>query len=359
MVLDSNMGSKMSSSAVFNTDRMYAVSNISNISNVANISNTRVLTGDRPTGKLHLGHYAGSLSKRLELQQVHEVFIMIADMQAMSCYFNNPKNLKNYKLDLMRDYYSVGLGKSIVFMQSDISAISVLGNIFMNLISLNKVMHNPTLKTEIAEKKEVSLGFIAHPVLQAADILSIKANVVPVGEDQKPLIELANDIIKKFNSLYQKNYFNEIQALVPKVGGRLSGIYGKQKASKSLNNAIYLSDNMDDVRKKVFSMYTDANHILKTDPGQVEGNVVFEYLTIFGEDQLKVEAMKKHYAKGGLGDMEVKRYLFSELEKFLIPIQNRRDKLVDNDLLNDLYKNNKYVNTLANEVLQEVLKLVF
>ena len=179
----------------------------------------RVLTGDRPTGKLHLGHYAGSLKCRLDLlKKGHEVFIMIADMQAMSCYFNDPKQLKQFKIELLKDYYSVGLENTCIFLQSKISAISVLTNIFMNLISLNKVLHNPTLKTEMREKKNVSLGFTIHPVAQAADILAFKAQIVPVGNDQLPLIELANDIVTKFNSIYQPNFFTPIKSYSPSIG---------------------------------------------------------------------------------------------------------------------------------------------
>lgn len=305
------------------------------------------LTGDRPTGKLHLGHYAGSLITRLQIQDEYQSYILIADTQAMTDNYTKGAEIRSNVIELMKDYLSVGLGKSIFALQSNISSLYEFSCLLMNYISLNKIMHNPTVKTEIKIKgKEQNLGFVIYPVFQAADILGFNANVIPVGKDQIPIIEDTNDIVNKVNDLYNKKIFDKVSPLLSNTQ-KLMGIDGKHKASKSLNNAIFLSDSDKEIQKKVRSMYTDSNHIKVTDSGKIEGNVVFEYLSAFGSNQDKVSELKADYKKGGLADSIIKQYLIEEIIKFVTPIRERRELLSNSYILERLDENTKICKKLV------------
>ncbi|NBQ17241.1 tryptophan--tRNA ligase [bacterium] len=319
-----------------------------------------VLTGDRPTGPLHLGHYVGSLLNRVMLQETHEQYVMIADMQALTDNAENPEKVLTNVFEVACDYLAVGIDpqKSTLFLQSMIPAIAELSVIYMNLVTVARVQRNPTVKTEIAQKEfgqSIPLGFFVYPVHQAADITVVKAQLVPVGEDQLPMIEQTNEIVRSFNRIYKKNVLVEAQALVPKCS-RLVGIDGQAKMSKSLNNAIYLKDSLDELAKKVRSMYTDPNHLRVEDPGSLEGNTVFNYLDVFGDDKKFIEELKAHYQKGGLGDMKVKNYLLEVLEAKLFPIREKR-KLFEGDkaqTMKLLLEGSARVNEIAAVTLHEV-----
>jgi tryptophanyl-tRNA synthetase len=287
-----------------------------------------ILTGDRPTGPLHLGHYVGSLANRVKLQDQYQQFVMLADVQALTDNVQQVAKVHDNVLEVALDYLAVGIDpkKSTIFIQSMIPQIAELTIFYLNLVTVNRLKRNPTVKTEITQKgfgEQVTAGFLMYPVSQAADITIVKANVVPVGEDQLPMIEQTNEITRRFNTLYQINLFPEVQAIIPKFA-RLVGIDGAAKMSKSLGNAIYLSDDADTVTKKVMSMYTDPNHLRAADPGKVEGNPVFIYLDVFDPDIQKVQELKEHYIRGGLGDVVVKRYLAQVLNAFLDPIRAQR-----------------------------------
>lgn len=287
-----------------------------------------ILTGDRPTGPLHLGHYVGSLANRVALQHSMQQFIMIADTQALTDNYENPEKVRESILQVMLDYLAVGIDpdQSVIFLQSKIPALFELTVYYLNLVTVNRLQRNPTVKTEIAQKgygAHVTAGFLMYPVSQAADITAFKAQVVPVGQDQLPMIEQTNEIVRSFNRIYATDVLVEAQALVPKVS-RLMGTDGQAKMSKSLGNAIFLKDDLDTIVKKVMTMYTDPNHLKVTDPGKIEGNTVFEYLDAFDPDIAKVQELKDHYQRGGLGDVKVKRYLIEVLEQFLKPIGERR-----------------------------------
>lgn len=290
-----------------------------------------ILTGDRPTGQLHLGHYVGSLKKRVEMQadENNQMNIMIADVQALTDNAKNPEKVSKNVLEVALDYLAVGLDpkRSTLFIQSQIPQLSELMMYYMNLVTVARVKRNPTVKSEIEQKKfgeSVPTGFFVYPISQAADITAFKANLVPVGEDQKPMLEQTQEIVHTFNSTYGE-VLVEPKAVLPEKGmGRLPGIDGNGKMSKSLNNGIYLADDADTIKKKVMSMYTDPNHIHVEDPGQVEGNMVFSYLDVFGKDKAYIEELKEHYRRGGLGDVKIKRYLIDVLEAELAPIRARR-----------------------------------
>lgn len=293
-----------------------------------------ILTGDRPTGQLHLGHYVGSLKKRVEMQAVPEnkLFIMVADIQALTDNAKNPEKVSANVLQVALDYLAVGLDptKSTLFLQSQIPELAELTIYYANLVSVNRLRRNPTVKTEIEQKQfgeGVPTGFFIYPISQAADITAFKANLVPVGEDQKPMIEQTQEIVHSFNSIYKEVLVEPKAVLPPKGMGRLPGIDGNGKMSKSLNNGIYLADPSDVLQKKVMSMYTDPNHIHVADPGQVEGNMVFTYLDVFGTDKEYIAELKEHYRRGGLGDVKIKRYLIEVLEDVLSPIRTRREEL--------------------------------
>ncbi|HFV2780260.1 TPA: tryptophan--tRNA ligase [Streptococcus agalactiae] len=294
-----------------------------------------ILTGDRPTGKLHIGHYVGSLKNRVLLQNEgsYTLFVFLADQQALTDHAKDPQTIVESIGNVALDYLAVGLdpNKSTLFIQSQIPELAELSMYYMNLVSLARLERNPTVKTEIAQKgfgESIPAGFLVYPVAQAADITAFKANLVPVGTDQKPMIEQTREIVRSFNHAYNCQVLVEPEGIYPEndAAGRLPGLDGNAKMSKSLNNGIFLADDMDTVKKKVMSMYTDPNHIKVEEPGQIEGNMVFHYLDIFGrdEDQKEITAMKEHYQKGGLGDVKTKRYLLDILERELSPIRERR-----------------------------------
>ncbi len=287
-----------------------------------------ILTGDRPTGPLHLGHYVGSLANRIALQDEYKQYVMIADIQALTDNAHNPAKIREALFQVALDYLSVGIDplKTTVFIQSMIPQIAELTIFYLNLVTVNRLRRNPTVKTEIDQKnfgESIPAGFFMYPVSQAADITLLKATLVPVGEDQLPMIEQTNEIVRSFNALYPGNVLVEARALVPKIA-RLPGTDGKTKMSKSLGNAIYLSDSSDIVWQKVKSMYTDSNHLKISDPGNTEGNPVFAYLDAFDPDKNTVQELKLQYQKGGLGDMVIKKRLAEVLEAFLAPIAQRR-----------------------------------
>lgn len=294
-----------------------------------------ILTGDRPTGKLHIGHYVGSLKNRVLLQNEgsYTLFVFLADQQALTDHAKDPQTIVESIGNVALDYLAVGLdpNKSTLFIQSQIPELAELSMYYMNLVSLARLERNPTVKTEIAQKgfgESIPAGFLVYPVAQAADITAFKANLVPVGTDQKPMIEQTREIVRSFNHAYNCQALVEPEGIYPEndAAGRLPGLDGNAKMSKSLNNGIFLADDMDTVKKKVMSMYTDPNHIKVEEPGQIEGNMVFHYLDVFGrdEDQKEITAMKEHYQKGGLGDVKTKRYLLDILERELSPIRERR-----------------------------------
>lgn len=319
-----------------------------------------VLTGDRPTGPLHLGHYIGSLKNRLELQHTAEQYVMIADTQALTDNAHDPKKVRDNVLEVALDYLAIGLdpAKSTIFIQSLIPQLPELTLYYLNLVTWNRLKHNPTVKQEIVQKgfgENVPAGFMVYPVSQAADITAFKADLVPVGEDQLPMIEQTNEIVRKFNQIYKTNVLVETQALIPKIA-RLPGTDGKAKMSKSLGNAIFLSDSADSVAKKVKGMYTDPNHLRLEDPGQVEGNPVFDYLTAFDPDQASLQEMKEHYQRGGLGDSIVKKRLIDVLQAFLGPIRSKRDSLSKNPdyVFDTLKKGTEVAQEAAAQTLSEV-----
>lgn len=293
----------------------------------------RILTGDRPTGKMHLGHYVGSLKNRVKLQDEYDQFVMIADVQALTDNFDNPQKVHDNVKEVLLDYLAVGIDptKTTIFIQSLIPEIAELTVYFMNLVTLERVLRNPTVKTEIAQKgfdKNLPAGFAMYPVSQAGDITVVNANLVPVGEDQLPMIEQTREIVRKFNSLYGE-VFVEPEALVGDVK-RLPGIDGNAKMGKSLGNAIYLSDTEEELKKKVMGMYTDPNRIHPTDPGKVEGNPVFVYHDVFNPNKEEVAEFKKRYEEGKIGDVEVKTRLFEVLNEFLKPIREKRSEFAKN-----------------------------
>jgi len=287
-----------------------------------------VLTGDRPTGPLHLGHYVGSLANRITLQNEYTQYVLIADLQAMTDNYDNPQKVKDNVLQVMLDYLAVGIDptKTTIFIQSMIPQIAELTILYLNLVTVNRLKRNPTVKAEIQQKgfgENVPAGFFIYPVHQAADITVVKGTLVPVGADQVPMIEQTNEIVRSFNHTYQTDVLVCAQPLIAKVE-RLPGTDGQAKMSKSLGNAIFLSDDADTVAKKVMSMYTDPDHIHVQDPGKIEGNTVFTYLDIFGTDPVTVKDMKAQYQQGGLGDVKVKKYLIEVLNNFLDPIRAKR-----------------------------------
>lgn len=328
-----------------------------------------VLTGDRPTGKLHLGHYIGSLKRRLELQKndSYQPFVMIADMQALTDNAHDPGKIRHSLVEVALDYLSVGLDPTIttIFVQSQIPALSELTMYYMNLVSISRVERNPTVKTEIKQKTfsgGVPAGFVVYPISQAADITAFKAKFVPVGVDQLPMIEQAREIVRSFNTTYQTDCLVEPEAIIPKddLSGRLPGTDGNAKMSKSLGNGIYLSDDQDTVRRKVMSMYTDPGHIHVNDPGKVEGNTVFQYLDVFGEDKRHIAELKERYQAGGLGDVTVKQYLFEVLDELLSPIRQRRRELAEDlpAVYRVLLEGSGRANAVAEQTLAEVRQAI-
>lgn len=323
-----------------------------------------ILTGDRPTGKLHIGHYIGSLKNRVMLQNTgkYDSYIMIADTQALTDNARNPEKIRNSLIEVALDYLAVGLDpeKSTIFVQSQIPALFELTTDYMDLVTVSRLERNPTVKTEIKQKgfgDSLPVGFLTYPVAQAADITAFKATLVPVGDDQEPMLEQTREIVRSFNRTYNVDVLVEPKGYFPPKGqGRLPGLDGNAKMSKSLGNAIYLSDDSETLKKKVMSMYTDPNHIHVEDPGQVEGNTVFTYLDVFDPDKDTVAQLKEDYQKGGLGDVKIKRYLNKVLEAELAPIRERRQKYAENlDAVYDmLYQGSQKANQVADQTLQEV-----
>ena len=304
-----------------------------------------ILTGDRPTGRLHVGHYAGSLKRRVELQnsgEFDEIYIMIADAQALTDNADNPEKVRQNIIEVALDYLACGLDpeKSVLFIQSQVPELCEMTFYYMDLVTVSRLQRNPTVKSEIQMRNfeaSIPVGFFTYPISQAADITAFKATTVPVGEDQAPMIEQTREIVHKFNSVYGETLV-EPDILLPdnKACLRLPGIDGKAKMSKSLGNCIYLSDSEDEIKKKIMSMFTDPNHLKVEDPGQVEGNPVFIYLDAFCRDEhfekylpdyKNLDELKAHYTRGGLGDAKVKRFLTSVLQDELRPIRERRREI--------------------------------
>lgn len=321
-----------------------------------------VLTGDRPTGPLHLGHYVGSLKNRIALQDQYKQFVMLADAQALTDNYEHPEKVRENILQVTLDYLAVGIDpkKTTIFIQSMISEIAELTVFYLNLVTVARLQRNPTVKTEIQQKgfgASIPAGFFMYPVSQAADITFARAKYVPVGEDQLPMIEQTNEIVRAFNRIYNTDILVECEALVPKFA-RLPGIDGQAKMGKSLGNAIYLSDSADVVAEKVKKMYTDPHHLKVSDPGKIEGNMAFLYLDVFAQDQQKVAEMKEHYQKGGLGDMVVKRYLIDVLNDLLDPIRQRRAEYAQDPtaVMEILREGTQAARKIAQETMHEVKK---
>lgn len=333
-----------------------------------------ILTGDRPTGKLHLGHYVGSLKNRVIMQNkgdFDKMYVMIADAQALTDNFNNPDKVRDNIIEVALDYLSCGIdpNKVTIFVQSHVEQLTELMFYYMNLVTLSRLERNPTVKAEIKQKEfgaSLPVGFLTYPISQAADITLFNANIVPVGEDQLPMLEQTREIVRTFN-----NYYSEVlvepKAVIPdnKICSRLPGLDGKAKMSKSLGNCIYLSDSEKDVKSKVMSMFTDPNHIQITDPGKVEGNTVFTYLDAFCTDDdfseflpdyKNLDELKDHYRRGGLGDVKIKKFLNNILQKELSPIREKRKHYEQNipEIFDMLLKGSEDAREVGAETLKKV-----
>lgn len=319
-----------------------------------------VLTGDRPTGPLHLGHYVGSLKQRIAFQsQGVPIYILIADVQALTDNFSNTGKVRKNITQVVSDYLSVGIDptKTTIMLQSQIPELSELFQYLLNLVTISRLERNPTVKAEIRRRgfeKSLPAGFLTYPVSQAADIVAFNATIVPVGEDQLPMIEQAREIVRKFNSLYGVTLV-EPKAQVSDIA-RLPGTDGSEKMSKSIGNVINLSDSTDDVRNKVMAMFTDPNHLKTQDPGVVDDNSVFMYLDAFDLDKIGLETMKAHYRRGGLGDVKVKQRLITVLEKFLAPIRERRARFSEENAFNIIKDGSKRGREVASKTLNDVRK---
>ncbi|MDU6598249.1 MAG: tryptophan--tRNA ligase [Finegoldia magna] len=333
-----------------------------------------ILTGDRPTGKLHLGHYVGSLKNRVIMQNkgdFDKMYVMIADAQALTDNFNNPDKVRENIIEVALDYLSCGIdpNKVTIFVQSHVEQLTELMFYYMNLVTLSRLERNPTVKAEIKQKEfgaSLPVGFLTYPISQAADITLFNANIVPVGEDQLPMLEQTREIVRTFN-----NYYSEVlvepKAVIPdnKICSRLPGLDGKAKMSKSLGNCIYLSDSEKDVKSKVMSMFTDPNHIQISDPGKVEGNTVFTYLDAFCVDDdfseflpeyKNLDELKDHYRRGGLGDVKIKKFLNNILQKELSPIREKRKRYEQNipEIFDMLLKGSEDAREVGAETLKKV-----
>lgn len=336
-----------------------------------------ILTGDRPTGRLHIGHYVGSLRRRVELQNSGEydkTYIMIADAQALTDNADNPEKIRQNVIEVALDYLACGLdpAKATIFIQSQISELCELTFYYMDLVTVSRLQRNPTVKNEIQMRNfeaSIPVGFFTYPISQAADITFCKATTVPVGEDQLPMIEQCKEIVHKFNSVYapENPVLVEPTALIPanKACLRLPGTDGKAKMSKSLGNCIYLADSADEVRKKVMSMYTDPLHLQVSDPGHIEGNTVFTYLDAFCKEEhferylpeyANLDELKAHYTRGGLGDVKVKKFLNNVIQEELEPIRNRRSEFEKDipEIYNILKKGSEAAREVAAQTLSEV-----
>jgi len=323
-----------------------------------------VLTGDRPTGPLHLGHYVGSLQSRIALQDQYTQYVMIADIQALTDNADNPQKVRDNVLEVMMDYLAVGIDpeKTTFFIQSLIPQIAELYFIYLNFVTVSRLGRNPTVKAEIQQKgygENLTAGFLTYPVHQAADITIVKGTLVPAGADQNPIIEQSNEIVRKFNSTYNVDIFPEIK-IVESAVSRLPGTDGKAKMSKSMGNAIFLCDTEDVVAKKVMTMYTDPDHIKVDMPGKIDGNTVFAYLDVFDTDKQMVESLKAQYQAGGLGDVKVKKYLIEVLNNFLEPIRLRRNEFAQDKeaVLDIVIKGSEQVRCIAADTMLEVRKAI-
>ena len=333
-----------------------------------------ILTGDRPTGKLHLGHYVGSLRRRVQLQEIGDyerMFVFMADVQALTDNADNPEKIRQNIVEVALDYLSAGLDpeKCVLFIQSQIPELAELTTYLMNLITVSRVQRNPTVKTEIKMRNfeaNIPLGFFCYPVSQAADITLFKATTVPAGEDQEPMLEVTRELVRRFNSTYGE-VLVEPNIMLPEntTARRLPGTDGKEKMSKSLGNCIYLSDSAEDVWQKVRSMYTDPTHVNLNDPGHVEGNAVFTYLDAFSSDDdfaeflpeyKNLDELKDHYTRGGLGDMKCKKLLNQVINKMLDPIRARRAEYEKDipEIFNILKKGTEQAREVAAQTMAEV-----
>ena len=319
-----------------------------------------ILTGDRPTGQLHLGHYVGSLRQRVQLQHDHQQFILVADLQGLTDNGSNPQKISSNILEVMADYLAVGIDpqKTTICLQSALPALAELSALYMNIVTVARVERNPTVKNEIAQKgfsRSLPVGFLAYPISQAADITAFKAELVPVGDDQLPMIEQTNEIVHKMNSLTTTPILRHCKALLSDVS-RLPGIDGNAKMSKSLGNTLTLSASEEEIHRAVSAMYTDPNHLRVADPGQIEGNVVFTYLDAFHTDKTFVTEMKAHYQRGGLGDRQCKNALETCLQELLAPIRERRATYIQDKgmLLALLRRGSERAHLLTQRTLHEV-----
>ncbi|MDR0640732.1 MAG: tryptophan--tRNA ligase [Holosporales bacterium] len=315
-------------------------------------------TADRPTGCLHLGHYIGSLLSRIDLQAQYESFVMIADTQALTDNAGDPGKVIRNVHEVCKDYLAIGIdpAKTTIFVQSCVPELFELTSYYMNLITVARLERNPTVKAEIQQKgfsESVPAGFLCYPVSQTADITAFKAELIPVGEDQLPLIEITNEIVRRFNRTYNTEVLLEATAVLSSVQ-RLVGIDGKEKAGKSLNNAVFLSDSEETIREKIFSMYTDPDHIKVSDPGKIEGNVVFTYLDAFHKDKEELESLKSQYQRGGLGDTVLKDLLNGTLQNLLRPIREKRASISVKDIDDILWAGSEKAQKIACETLREV-----
>lgn len=331
-----------------------------------------ILTADRPTGKLHIGHFVGSLANRVKIQNsgdYDELYVMVADAQALTDNYGNVQKVRDNIVEVAKDYLAAGLDpkKTTMFIQSEIPELTELTFYYMNLVTLNRLKRNPTVKEELKLRefeKSIPMGFFTYPVSQAADITGFNATIVPVGEDQLPMIEQTREIVRSFNNLYGTTLVEPTPVLPEnKTCLRLPGTDGKAKMSKSLGNCIYISDDEKTLREKVFSMYTDPNHIKVTDPGQVEGNIVFTYLDAFCKDEdftkyfpeyKNLDELKAHYRKGGLGDMKIKNFLFAILNETLKPIREKRLTLKDDEVMKMLFEGSDKARKVVAETLEKV-----
>lgn len=321
-----------------------------------------ILTGDRPTGKLHLGHYIGSLKNRVSLQHDYDQYVMIADLQALTDYFDRPAHVANSVEEVVKDYLAIGIdpNKTTIFIQSQIAELAELTMLFLNLVSIARLERNPTIKSEIQLREfteSIPAGFLCYPVSQAADITLFKATLVPAGDDQSPMIEQTNEIVRRFNRTYNTECLKETKILLSNTP-RLVGIDGKAKASKSLNNAIFLADSSEVLKEKVYSMYTDPDHIKVSDPGKVEGNVVFAYLDAFHENKAEIEDLKAQYRKGGLGDMKLKSLLNETLQTMLKPIREKRESISRDFVMDVIRTGTENARIKAKETMEEVRSAV-
>lgn len=328
----------------------------------------RILTGDRPTGKLHIGHYMGSLLNRAKLQDEYDEYIIIANIQALTDNFDNPGKVRENIEELLCDYYAAGIDfdKATVFIQSEVPQIHEIFIYLSNFATVQQIQHNPTIKTELAQKgmeTSTPLGFFMYPIHQAADILCVNADLVPVGKDQAPMVEDTRILARKFNNTYKTNILHEPQALFG-VPINVPGIDGAEKMGKSLNNCIYLSDSEEELRKKVFKVYTDPSRVHATDPGKIEGNVAFMYMDLFNDDIREVDAMKERYKAGTIKDVEVKERLFEVMNEKLTPIREKRKEAeqMKEKLMENAMEGSAKVSGIARNVadqMKEAMKLDF